>query len=131
MALPQPLAQFFRSPDMYVPKPEFDVAAGFLQGFDAACGGRVLEGFTEWLVQKIGYGNNLGWTELFLRLAFPDFTAPRTQCLPTADQKQLVNLLAETFSSYWKDREVLGDTKGIMERHAEWLRKQDLFKEST
>lgn len=130
MPMPDSLSRFFHAPGMYVHDPTFDAVAAFLSGFDTACGGRVLAGFREWLILKLDYGNNLAWTELFLRFTFPESAGPRTQDLPTADQKQLAGLLAEALSTYWTEREGCGGTQDLMERYSEWLKEQDWFQEA-
>jgi hypothetical protein len=122
--------RLFHAPGMYVHEHTFDAVAAFLNGFDTACGGRVLAGFREWLILKLDYGNNLAWTELFLRFAFPESAGPRTQELPTADQKQLVGLLGETFLTYWIEREGSDGLQTLMQRHTEWLRGQDWYQEA-
>lgn len=131
MSIPDSLLKFFKAPGMYVHDANFDSVAAFLQGFDTACGGGVLAGFREWLILKLGYGNNLAWTELFLRFAFPDSTGPRVHELLTADRKQLVGLLAEVFSTYWAERAENGGLQNLMARHSQWLRAQDWYQEVT
>src|SRR5439155_10334091 len=81
MGLPQQIDHFIKRPTMYVPSLDFDAVAGFFQGFDVATYGGLLTGFREWLIVRLGYANNLAWTQLVLRLAFPDAESPRQKLL--------------------------------------------------
>lgn len=129
MAVPHTLGLFFRHPEMFVPKLDFDTAVAFIQGFDAACNRGVLVGFREWLILKLEYGNNLAWPELFLRFAFPESEAARTQELPKADQRRLVGLLFEALEAFWNEKEATGGLQRLFVRHAEWLKTQDWYQE--
>lgn len=129
MPIPPQLGLFFKYPDMFVQKLDFDTAAAFIQGFDVAYNGGVLIGFREWLILKLEYGNNFVWPELFLRFAFPESDAPRTQELPKADQKRLIGLLFEALEAFWNEKDTADGLQKIFIRHAEWLKTQDWYRE--
>lgn len=131
MPMPDSLSRFFQAPGMYVQHPSFDSSAAFLQGFDVACGGRILVGFREWLILKLGSGSNLAWTELFLRFAFPESLSPRTRELTTTDPKYILGLLTEVFAVFWAERETSGGLESLMQRHTEWLESQDWYRKVT
>jgi hypothetical protein len=76
MPLPTHIENVKKYPKMYLSKMEFNVAAGFLQGYDLATEGGLLIGFREWLILQVGYGNNLSWPELVLTLIFPEVRSP-------------------------------------------------------
>lgn len=63
---------FKTHPRMYVRRDTFEAVTGFLTGYDIAAAGDLLNGFQEWLADRLGYGTNLVWTRLVLLLAFPD-----------------------------------------------------------
>ncbi len=128
MELPRALGRFLKSPGMYVPRTDFDAAAAFLIGFDEARDGEVLAGFREWLVMKAGAGNNFGWPELVVRLAYPE-PGSRPRVLPGNDQAFLVKLLFESLQDFWHDRESAQGPDEIRRRHSEWLRAQDRHQE--
>lgn len=75
--LPYNLDRVRAAPGMYVPFPEFDLVASLVIGLDLATNSSFLKGFKEWLVLKVGYGQNLGWTELVLSIAYPRAAQPR------------------------------------------------------
>jgi hypothetical protein len=129
MPIPRTLLHFFKHPLMYIPKLDFDSAVSFLQGFNLAREGEILAGFREWLVVKVGNGNNLAWYELVLRLAYPEPGA-RPDELPATDQGRLVGLLFATFEEFWKVREEAGGDRELLRRHATWLRTQDWYQEA-
>src|SRR4051812_40435769 len=120
MEIPRALSLFFRTPGMYIPRTDFYTAAAFILGFDKAREGDVLVGFREWLVLKLGYGDNFAWPELILRLAYPEPGA-RPRELPASDQERLMGLLFEAVEAFWKAREDAGGPEEIFRRHADWL----------
>ncbi len=61
---------------MYIQDATYGAVAAFVLGYDIASEGGVLVGFREWLIPRVGVGNNLGWSALVLRLAFPEAVDP-------------------------------------------------------
>jgi hypothetical protein len=112
---------------MYLSLVEFDVAAAFIQGFDLASNGGALVGFREWLVVKLGYGNNLAWSESALRLAFPDAEAPRQCLLQSGEQKRAVELLFRLLEEFWQEREAPHGLRRIYLKYQAWLQRQDWY----
>jgi hypothetical protein len=49
----------------------YDAAAAFVSGWDFASDLGLLTGFREWLIVRLGTGNNLHWSALVLHVAFP------------------------------------------------------------
>jgi hypothetical protein len=111
---------------MYFSPVEFDVAAALIQGFDLASNGGLLAGFREWLIVKLGYGNNLAWSALVLRLVFPDAESPR-QCLQSAEQKHVVALLFGLLEEFWQERESPNGLRRIYLKYQGWLQRQDWY----
>ena len=124
--VPRALQLFLKRPLMYVPTLGFHTATAFLQGFDLARDGEILAGFREWLVVKLGDGNNLSWFELVLRLAYPPPGA-RPLELPATDQERLVALLFRSIEELWEESEDAGGVEALLDRHASWLRVQDWY----
>ncbi|MEV7682940.1 hypothetical protein AB0O64_30975 [Streptomyces sp. NPDC088341] len=60
----------------------------FLMGLDMGRSGRLLDGFTEWLLRRKGEESSLGWQALTLEEAFPDAGIRHWGAL-TKDQQQL------------------------------------------
>ncbi|MEU7278919.1 hypothetical protein AB0A69_09110 [Streptomyces sp. NPDC045431] len=65
-------AHFKKRPGMFVGRVTFDAVVGFLNGYDTASEGALLDGFREWLATKLGYGWNLVYWLLAEKLVFPD-----------------------------------------------------------
>jgi hypothetical protein len=104
---------------------EFDVAVAFLQGFNLAGGSGLLVGFHEWLVVRLGFGNNLVWCELVLHAIFPDDSSPRNRLQEAGMQEFAVNCLFALLAVFAEDK---GSRRGlfwILLRHQQWLESQD------
>ncbi len=70
-----------RSPNMWMRRGTFGETCALLYGMDLAADGRLLDGFQQWLCQKLDLKETLlPWQELSLRLTFPntDLTVPGT-----------------------------------------------------
>lgn len=128
MEFPRTLGQFFKRPLMFIRRADIDAASAFLMGFDLARDGEVLAGFREWLVMKLGYGNNFAWPELAIRLGYPE-PLVRPLVLPAEDRERLMGLLFETIEEFWKEREAARGPGEILRRHSDWLRSQDWYQE--
>jgi hypothetical protein len=125
MSLPNPLEQVAKHPGMYLPRVEFDVAAGLIQGFDLASSGGLLTGFREWLVVRVGYGNNLAWTELALRAIFAKEESPR-QILPkNGIQQNAVEGLFKLLGTFWHERNLPQGLCSIYCKYQDWQEEQD------
>jgi hypothetical protein len=61
-----------KRPEMYGLKNTFWSVVPFVLGVDIGTGRLLLTGFEEFLVPKVGFGNNLTWRALVLWLAFPE-----------------------------------------------------------
>jgi hypothetical protein len=126
MKLPDVLLHALERSGMFFQPAEFDVAAAFLEGFDTAVNDGALIGFREWLIIKLGYGNNLGWPRLVLYLAFPDTKEPQRQ-LSTAEQKTAMIAMRDLLKEFAQDREAPNGLLRIYLRYYKWLRNQDWF----
>ncbi|MFG2732676.1 hypothetical protein [Streptomyces canus] len=92
---------FKTHPGIFVGRVTFGSVTGFLNGYNVAAAGDLLNGFQEWLAAKLGFGTNLVWTGLVLNLAFPE-GRPAEPWSPEDDQHavdQLLILLDEYFGS--------------------------------
>ncbi len=110
---------------------DFEGASAFIDGLDTACNGGVLVGFREWLIVRLGDGNNLAWPELFLRFGFPDSVEARGRGLPAADPDRLVNRLFEVFREFFEERDVVVGLPKIDRRHDAWLHTQPWFRDES
>ncbi|MFJ6088354.1 hypothetical protein ACIQI8_44075 [Streptomyces sp. NPDC092369] len=92
---------FKTHPGTFVGRVTFESVAGFLNGYNAATEGELLNGFREWLADRLDFGSNLVWTRLVLNLAFPE-GPPEEPWSAEDDQHavdQLIRLLDEYFVS--------------------------------
>lgn len=112
--LPPELAAVGLRPSMFLRTTSFDTAVAYLMGYDAALRGGLLFGFREWLVVRLGAGNNLAWTELAHDLLL--------QQSPGMEEHELVrplfHLLDEFLVEVGPRKAGLG---GILQAHREWL----------
>ncbi|MCW8100360.1 hypothetical protein [Streptomyces tauricus] len=96
---------FRTHPDVFVARVNFESVTGFLSGYDVAVSGNLLDGFREWLAAKLGFGRNLVWSALILKLVFPE-GRPAEPWSQEDDQHavdQLIKLLDEYFESLTGD----------------------------
>ncbi|WP_406840460.1 hypothetical protein ACICHK_37630 [Streptomyces sp. AHU1] len=86
-------------PGVFVARVNFESVAGFLNGYNFASAGDLLNGFQEWLAAKLGFGGNLIWMDLVLKFAFPE-GRPAQPWSPEDDQRA-VDLLLELLDEYF------------------------------
>jgi hypothetical protein len=127
MSLPPVLDHVKKHPGMHFHKVEFDLLAAFINGFNLGGNGGLLVGFHEWLVVKLGYGNNLPWDALVLRLTFPEAESPSTQLLQSDNQKRAVESLFGLLESFLKESEAADGLRKIFLRYEGWLKRQDWY----
>jgi hypothetical protein len=66
------LGRLQEAPGMFGLDGTYDMYVAYLQGYDHAEAGEWLHDFTAWLQGELGYGGNLGWQSLVLRIAYPE-----------------------------------------------------------
>ncbi|GAA5189481.1 hypothetical protein GCM10023322_42430 [Rugosimonospora acidiphila] len=64
-------ASIRKSPLLYLPRADYPSVVAFLEGCDQGNARTLLTGFREWLVTRIGCGNNLVWWSLAAHLTEP------------------------------------------------------------
>ncbi|MEV7141657.1 hypothetical protein [Streptomyces tauricus] len=104
---------FRTHPAVFVARVNFESVTGFLSGYDVAVSGNLLDGFREWLAAKLGFGRNLVWFALILKLVFPE-GRPAEPWSQEDDQhavNQLIKLLDEYFESRAGDPEAAGERR--------------------
>ncbi|MFF2385593.1 hypothetical protein [Streptomyces sp. NPDC058108] len=98
-------ANFKTRPEMFLGRVTFGTVVGFLNGYNAASEGTLLDGFQEWLATKWGYGSNLVYWALAEKLIFPD-GRPEEPWSPETEQQagtELIRLLDEFFDHLASD----------------------------
>ena len=103
----------------------FATCTAFVLGVDAGSDHELLTGFREWLVVRFDGGNNLAWTGLVLRLAFPDFDGGPMP--PDGDQQAVDTLfgLLDEFLALRTDRDWLVT---IYDNYLAWLKAQSWYR---
>ena len=127
MSVPEDLQYALRRLELYVAPIEFHVIAAYLRGYDHCSSGGVLVGFREWLVVKLGFGNNFVWTELALRLIFPETDRPRESLARPNGQEVAVKMLVELVEEFWRDREAPDGLRLIYLKYQKWLEHQSWY----
>ena len=128
MVAPDALLHFFQCPGMYICRIEFYSAAAFVDGYNSATDGQLLEGWREWLIVKVQSGNNLSWHGLFLWLAFPGDHPPGEKAVADADQAALITQLGDTLNAFWADRDRVEGLATIMKQYQRWLNRQGWYR---
>lgn len=63
---------FRKRPGMYVGRVTYDGVTAFLNGYDHACGGVLLNGLRQWLTDTHQVGGNLVWSAQVLQIVFSE-----------------------------------------------------------
>jgi hypothetical protein len=90
---------FKKRPGMYVGRISYDGVTAFLNGYDCAAGGALLNGFQQWLADKFRTGRNLVWPALVVHVLFPEGrpTEPWSEDNHQHAVAELLTLLEEFF----------------------------------
>ena len=86
----------------------------------------MLVGFREWLITKLGDGNNLSWPALVSHLAFLGAESLR-QPLQIRGHGPGVDLLFRLLEEFWQKREAPDGLCQIYLKYHEWLRTQEWY----
>lgn len=127
MPLPEPLQHVRQRPKLFMSAVTFDAAVAFLNGYDVAQSGALMCGFREWLVVKVGCGNNLVWYALVLELAFPGAEDPRKQLTENNDHAAVIELMFDLLEQYRAEAESYQGLRRIHLRYENWLRQQEWY----
>jgi hypothetical protein len=108
-----------RRPAMYTGEESYAAVCAFLGGFDLARDGGPLSGFHEWLVIRVGGGDNLHWSGLVKLLVASDPSFP----LSAEHNRLCLDGLFPILSEFLAYRESVGLTR-IHQEYAQWLSRQ-------
>ncbi|MBM80654.1 MAG: hypothetical protein CMJ78_08685 [Planctomycetaceae bacterium] len=107
-----------RQPRMYVQSDRFDAVCAYMDGYDAALRGRVLNGFRHWLLSEGDEWSNLPWWGIVRRNLFPDQNP--ADALSKSGSDEALEALAcylEQFCSCIK----VGGLQAIYAKYNAWL----------
>ncbi len=110
--------------------PAFFSLVDYLNGMNRQSG--FLSGLEEWLIPRVGYGDNLTWAGLMMLLIFPESESPCDFIRSDEDAAEIafrrtLELLREFLGVKYSRN---GPTKIHVEYHA-WLKKQAWYDETS
>jgi hypothetical protein len=115
-------------PRMYFGRPTFDVAVGFILGFDMARESGTLLGFREWMIPRVGDGNSLGWPLLVLYLLFPQDADPVAAASASAEREQAAfDGLFRLLLDFDDARRAPNGLRKIFSEYEKWLQSQSWY----
>lgn len=124
MAIPASLQPFRAHPGMYVNPVTSATIASFLNGYDQAVEGGLMLGFREWLIPRVGYGNNLAWTALVNDLRKRDSKEKHNASSVEPDE---IEFIFATLEAFLAEREAPDGLRRILLAYEAWLRKQEWY----
>jgi len=119
MNLPPMIDAIRRRPGMFVTPVTLDCVMAFLTGYDVALLGGFLTGLREWLITRLGYGNNLAWTGLI--------------CETLKTEKQLdddnaaIERLFVLLEQFTDVRNTHDGLRRIFAEYEQWLHRQEWY----
>lgn len=119
MSLPSVIDAIRRRPGMFIAPVTLDCIMAFLTGYDMALSGGFLTGLREWLVTKLGYGNNLAWTGLI-----HESIKVEKQCNDDEIAIERLFVLLEQFADVRNARDGL---RRIFAEYEQWLHRQEWY----
>jgi hypothetical protein len=113
---------------MYIRDATYGAVVAFVVGYDVASEGGVLIGFREWLIPRVGAGNNLTWQMLVLQLAFPNAVDPSAAASANTEaEKHAINVLFELIAEFDDSRQAPDGLRTVYLDYERWLRTQDWY----
>ena len=110
--------QVRRRPEMYGVQNSFRSFCAFLQGVDAGNDWQLFTGFREFLALRVGFGTNLAWPGLILRLAFPEISSGVLDPLKDPGKERIaVDTLFRCLDEFLEQRAETGGTERIFEAY--------------
>lgn len=114
-----------RRPQLYGMDGSFGQFCAYLSGLDAGNEGRLLTGLREWLVTRLGGGNNLSWAGLVIHLARPDGPASGREAVESAEHDPaVIAKLFELLDEFFELTARPDDVVRIFDGYLTWLKAQ-------
>lgn len=117
------LASVRQRPHMHGLDGSYATVTAFVLGCDAGSSGGMLTGFREWLIARLGNGNNLAWPALIRHLTPAGFTHPLT---PEAGA-EAVTTLFQLLEEFLEQREQPDSLFKIYTSYQSWLNTQSWY----
>ena len=101
MAIPSILDGLKTRPSMYLRVVNYDSVAACVQGFDLGTDGEFLNGFGEWLRDRVDPKfHNMSWSVLVLCIAFPESKTPWNELDSAASNTTAIRTLFDCLSEF-------------------------------
>jgi hypothetical protein len=110
---------------MWVRPPDFSTVCAYISGFDHARDGGPLDGFREWLIVRLGGGNNLSWdglVEMAIRPEADPIESPRED-----QEASRLQAMAVLFDEFFRFRDEDEGIARIHYEYARWLLRQKWY----
>jgi hypothetical protein len=118
-----------RRPGMYGINGAYSSAVAFVLGCDAAMSGTLLHGFREWLIVRLGDGNNLAWHALVMRvLGLQDQENAEFSTVGSEINMQPIEGLFELLDEFFEERDRPNGMIRIYNSYLTWLSGQEWFR---
>ena len=105
----------------FLPEETYSAVCAFVTGYDCACEGGALLGFQEWLVVRLGMGENLAWSALVLYAVFPDTPDPRARLRSDATfERVAIETLFDLLAEFDEAIERHGGLGMVFAAHQRW-----------
>jgi len=118
-----------RRPQLYGLDGSYGQFCAYLAGADAGNDGRLLTGFRELLVTRLGDANNLSWKGLVIQLARPAGLASGREAVESAERDPAV--IAKLFELLDEFLELTGNPNGVVriyDEYSTWLKAQKWYR---
>lgn len=110
-----------RRPQLYGLDGSYGQFCAYLEGLNAGNDGHLLTGFREWLVTRLGHGDNLTWRGLVIHLARPDGPASGREAVESADRDPaVIATLFELLHEFFARRARPADLVQIYDEYLTW-----------
>lgn len=119
MTLPSIIVALRDRAGMYVVPATYDTIVAYLSGHDRALEGGLLVGLREWLVVKLGDGNNLAWPGLVNEL--------RERAGSQGDDAAARAVLFDLLEEFFAERSRPNGLRRVFYRYERWLERQPWY----
>lgn len=116
-------------PELYGLDGSYGQYCAYLEGLNAGNDGHLLTGFREWLVTRLGDGNNLTWPGLVIHLARPAGPATGRDAVESADRDPaVIDTLFTLLDEFFARRSAPEGLVRVYDDYLTWLKAQPWYR---